>query len=204
MDNKQFWEDRYASAPKIWSGKVNQPLIDFVKDLKPGNALDLGCGEGADSLWLAKNGWHVTAVDISQNAVDKVNKNAESLGLTGSIKAIAIDLSSNFPTGNYDLVIAMYFHSPKAFDRTKVLKKALSSVTPGGIMFIVEHADTPPWSKHKHAFSDFKSAEESLELLNANNDKWQTIFVGKKLRETTSPSGDIVEIYDNIIALKKL
>ncbi len=64
-----FWETRYAGDGHIWSGEPNQALVDVLSDFSPGRALDLGCGEGGDSIWLAQHGWRVTAVDIAATAI---------------------------------------------------------------------------------------------------------------------------------------
>ena len=59
-----FWEERYASKSQIWSGRPNSTLVELIGHRAPGRALDLGCGEGGDAIWLAERGWQVTAVDI--------------------------------------------------------------------------------------------------------------------------------------------
>ena len=69
--DKKFWDERYSSAPAIWSGNPNPQLVAEVADFAPGTALDIGAGEGADALWLAQQGWSVTAVDISTVALDR-------------------------------------------------------------------------------------------------------------------------------------
>ncbi|WP_338037967.1 class I SAM-dependent methyltransferase [Nocardiopsis halophila] len=67
----QSWDDRYSSEERLFSGNPNGVLVAEVEGLAPGRALDLGCGEGADAVWLAERGWHVAAVDISQVALDR-------------------------------------------------------------------------------------------------------------------------------------
>ncbi|HLI01153.1 MAG TPA: methyltransferase domain-containing protein, partial [Acidimicrobiales bacterium] len=69
QDPTEFWEHRYGEKDQIWSGRPNQSLVGAVVGLPPGRALDLGCGEGGDSIWLAEQGWVVDAVDISATAV---------------------------------------------------------------------------------------------------------------------------------------
>lgn len=65
------WNDKYSSAERLWTSDANPALIREVVDLTPGRALDVGTGEGADSRWLADQGWTVVAVDISQVAIDR-------------------------------------------------------------------------------------------------------------------------------------
>ena len=68
--SQEFWDEHYSSAEQLFSNNPNPVLVAEVADLSPGRALDLGCGEGADARWLAQRGWQVTAVDISQVAID--------------------------------------------------------------------------------------------------------------------------------------
>lgn len=72
----EFWDTRYGESTKVWSGKPNPQLVSEVSGLKPRTALDIGSGEGADSIWLARHGWHVTAVDFSQVALDRAAEHA--------------------------------------------------------------------------------------------------------------------------------
>lgn len=65
----QHWDDMYRSRDHVFSGSPNPVLVGEVTGLTPGRALDAGCGEGADALWLARQGWQVTAVDISATAL---------------------------------------------------------------------------------------------------------------------------------------
>ena len=67
----EFWDERYSSADRIWSGNPNPHLVTVAAHLTPGTALDVGSGEGADAIWLASHGWTVTAIDISQVALDR-------------------------------------------------------------------------------------------------------------------------------------
>src|SRR3954447_9701012 len=81
MFDQAWWDERYRSAPAIWSGAVNVNLAREAEGLAPGSALDVGSGEGADALWLAQRGWRVTALDISPVALARAEGNARTLGL---------------------------------------------------------------------------------------------------------------------------
>ena len=66
------WDARYSERDgAMWSGRPNGRLVVDVADLTPGWALDVGCGEGADAIWLARGGWTVAANDISDVAVGR-------------------------------------------------------------------------------------------------------------------------------------
>ncbi|MCK5752828.1 MAG: class I SAM-dependent methyltransferase, partial [Mycobacterium sp.] len=77
-----YWDDKYADADRVWSGDPNGTLVDEASSLTPGRALDLGCGEGDDARWLAARGWSVTAVDISQVAIDRARELHSADGIT--------------------------------------------------------------------------------------------------------------------------
>jgi SAM-dependent methyltransferase len=80
-EREQWWEAFYAEGRARWSGKPNGTLVEEVAGLRPGRALDLGCGQGADAIWLAQQGWTVTAVDIAQTALDTAMRNADAAGV---------------------------------------------------------------------------------------------------------------------------
>ena len=65
-DSAAEWDQRYAGIEQVWSGRPNAALVSEVTGLEPGRALDVGCGEGADAVWLALHGWQVTALDVSR------------------------------------------------------------------------------------------------------------------------------------------
>ena len=56
-ERQEQWEARYASVDRLWSGEPNEWLPELAADWAPGAALDIGCGEGDDALWLAGRGW---------------------------------------------------------------------------------------------------------------------------------------------------
>ena len=153
VDAQQMWEERYSESARIWSGRPNARLVEMVSDLPPGRALDLGCGEGGDTVWLVRRGWHVTAVDIADTALRRA---AELAGdLVERIDFQRHDLSDSFPDGTYDLISAQFLHSTVRLERPHILRTAADAVAPGGHLVIVDHAAPPPFSKkvpHDHPF----------------------------------------------------
>jgi SAM-dependent methyltransferase len=75
---KAFWEDRYRGHTAVRHRQPNPQLVEEAGDLAPGTALDAGCGEGADAIWLASRGCQVTAVDIATNALRRAQEHATS------------------------------------------------------------------------------------------------------------------------------
>jgi SAM-dependent methyltransferase len=200
-ETAEFWEARYREKAQIWSGKVNPVMAEIVADLPPGRALDLGCGEGGDALWLAARGWTVTAVDVAQVALDRGAAQAASAGITG-ITWERHDLTRTFPTGRFDLVSAQFFQSPIAFPRVDLLRRAAGLLDPGGVLLSVSHAAAPPWSAHHDHV--FPTAEGELVELALDPDEWDVVQCGNVEREATSPDGQHHgHLVDGVIFLRR-
>jgi SAM-dependent methyltransferase len=132
------WDARYSEREGArWSGRPNGRLLAEVASLTPGRALDVGCGEGADAIWLARNGWTVTAIDISDVAVTRAQQAAERAG--AAVEWIRGDaLRTPFPAGSFDLVSMQYPALPKAAGQAAV-RALLDTVRPGGTLLAVYH-----------------------------------------------------------------
>jgi SAM-dependent methyltransferase len=149
-ETEAFWENHYQARDQIWSGRPNPVLVETVAALRPGSALDLGCGEGGDALWLATQGWLVTATDISTTALARAQAAADSAGVADKIVWQRHDFAESFPVGEFDLVSAQFLQTPLEFPRREVLAAAARAVAPGGLLLIVSHATAPPWSPQNH------------------------------------------------------
>ncbi len=131
------WDTRYAATDMMWSYEPNVFLVPRVDGLEPGRALDLGCGEGRNSLWLAAQGWDVTAVDFSQVAIERGRGWAHQRGLTVDFEvADVIDYRPEL--GSFDLVIVFYLQLPHDEVR-QVLAHAVEALAPGGTLLVVAH-----------------------------------------------------------------
>ena len=107
MDN-EFWNERYGESGRLWSGNHHPQLEDQIVDIKPGYALDLACGEGADAIWLTTQGWTVTGVDFSDVAIDRARAAAAERNL--DIEFVVADLETWTPARAYDLISEFYLH----------------------------------------------------------------------------------------------
>ncbi|RAY17309.1 SAM-dependent methyltransferase [Actinomadura craniellae] len=136
------WEHRYGATGSMWSGNPNGTLVGQVSGLVPGQALDVGAGEGADALWLAEQGWDVTASDISGNALARLAAEADRRGL--DIRCLRGDANDPdaFGTGTFDLVSLQYGSFHRSPDR-RGLRNLLNAVAPGGTLLVVGHDLTP-------------------------------------------------------------
>ena len=132
------WDARYSESDGArWSGRPNGRLIAEVAALKPGLALDVGCGEGADAIWLARSGWTVTAIDVSDVALSRAREAAERAG--AAVEWVRGDaLQTPFAAGSFDLVSMQYPALPRAAGEDAV-RTLLDTVRPGGMLLAVYH-----------------------------------------------------------------
>lgn len=204
----QFWEERYAGADKVWSGRANSALVDIVANLPVGRALDLGCGEGGDAIWLAEQGWQVTGIDISSTAIARARVAAVEAGVPDErIRFTATDLGAWTGDGaSYDLVTACFFHSPVEVPHTEILQRASDLVARDGHLLIVSHADFPPWSsghnQHEHHDHQFLTPEEEIKELDLD-DEWDVRIAETRGRQATGPNGEQARLDDVIVLLRR-
>ena len=200
-----FWEERYAGSDAVWSGRVNHSFASVAATLTAGTALEFGCGEGADAIWLAQQGWQVTGVDISPTAIGRATEAATKAALSpDGLRFVAADLADWSTDDAYDLVTASFLHSPVAFDRTSALRKAAGYVRPGGHLLVVSHAAAPPWadlpSDHHH---HFLSPAEEVEALALDPADWTTILAEVRTPSATAPDGQPATLDDSVILLRR-
>lgn len=201
VDAQKVWEERYAESDRIWSGRPNVRLVEVVADLPPGRALDLGCGEGGDAVWLAQRGWQVVAADIAGNALQRAVAAAGDLG--ARIDFVQHDLTKTFPEGSFDLVSAQFLHSPLDWDRAVLMRRAAAAVAPGGILLIVDHSAAPPWAQRMRD-REFPSAQAVVEGMNLDPSQWERMRIESVPREAESPDGQPVTLTDNVIVLRRV
>ncbi|HUC05864.1 MAG TPA: class I SAM-dependent methyltransferase [Acidimicrobiales bacterium] len=133
----EMWDARYSERQAMWSGRPNGRLVVEVSGVRPGRALDVGCGEGADAIWLARQGWEVMAVDVSTVAVDRAREAADAAGV--AVDFVCSDvLAAPPPAESFDLVSMQYPALPKAAGEEAV-RKVLDAVRPGGLFLAVYH-----------------------------------------------------------------
>ncbi|GAA1283270.1 methyltransferase [Planotetraspora silvatica] len=203
MSDEEFWDARYGHDEQVWSGNPNVILVREVTDLEPGRALDLGCGEGADAIWLARRGWHVTATDISRVVLSRAARHAESAGVADLVDWQHHDLGASFPAGEFDLVSAHFLHSLGDMPRERILRTAAAAVAPGGVLLVVGHSGPPPWD-HEHAHVVLPSPEEVLEALRLPDGQWEVLLCEEHERFQTAPDGSPATRTDNVVKVRRL
>lgn len=135
--NREDWNARYAAVPLLWKVDPGPFLGGEVGDRLPGRALDLGAGEGRNSIWLAQRGWHTTAVDFSDVAVERGRRMAEEVGVAASITFVEADLAGfdPAPLGPFDLVLLLFVHPPPV-ERRSLLGRSVAALAPGGMVLV--------------------------------------------------------------------
>ncbi|RJK94859.1 class I SAM-dependent methyltransferase [Vallicoccus soli] len=131
------WDERYAGAERVWSGDPNGALVAEAGGLPPGRALDVGCGEGADAVWLARRGWRVTALDVSQVALDRARQHGRDAGVDVAWLHAGL-VEAGLPAGGFDLVSACYAVLRKT-PGAVAERTLLDLVAPGGTLLVVHH-----------------------------------------------------------------
>lgn len=136
-EKRARWNKRYAEAELVWSAGPNTLLAEELAGMPPGTALDAACGEGRNALWLAEQGWQVTAMDFSDVAIEKGRAIARRRGLT--LDWQVADLARDpLPTGAFDLVVVLYLHTDPV-ERALWLPRLVAAVAPGGTFFYLGH-----------------------------------------------------------------
>jgi len=196
---EQRWEGFYRDRGRIWSGRPNALLVDLAGPLAPGRALDLGCGEGGDSVWLASRGWATTAVDVAPTALARTREAAAAAGV--EVTTEQHDLAQSLPTGPFDLVSAFFLQSPVDWDRAAVLRRAAALLAPGGVLVVVDHGSAPSWSWHgDHAFPTAPQLHAELAL---PEEDFETLRVDAPHREAVGPQGQVGEVTDLVVLVRR-
>jgi SAM-dependent methyltransferase len=199
-EHQSAWEEHYSAKPRVWSGKVNAQLAAIAPTLTGTRALDLGCGEGGDAVWLAERGWTVVGVDVSAIALARAREAAHARGVADRVEFVQHDLTTGLPEGAFDLVSAQFLHSTVEMDRSAILRRAAEAVAPGGVLLIVDHGAAPPWATtmRDHEFPTVEAVVTGLAL---DRDRWHTIRAESVERPARGPDGEEVTLVDNVILL---
>lgn len=200
--DQAYWDTFYNERPAIWSGQPNLQLVAEVAALTPGSALDVGSGEGADAIWLARSGWTVTAVDISQVALTRGA--AIAAADEESAARIIWDRQDLLrwapPSSSFDLISAQFMHLPKD-EREPLFTRLAAAVAPGGTLLIVGHHPTDMESgAHRPPRPDlFYTAEEIVQLL----DDGQWDIVTESRERVRNHDGEAFTIHDAVLSARR-
>ncbi|GGD28124.1 class I SAM-dependent methyltransferase [Nocardioides daphniae] len=196
------WEERYAGEEKIWSGEPNPQLVAEVTPLTPGTALDVGCGEGGDVIWLAQHGWQVTGADFSANGLARAARHAEEAGVADNTDWWQVD-AREFDAGGrqWDLVTTHFLHPP-AGGMVEVVSRLVDAVAPGGHLLVVGHA---PTDDHGHQLTgpQHEAMFRARDLLPALPENFEVFVVQQRPRVVTR-DGVRMEIEDSTLLARRV
>jgi 2-polyprenyl-3-methyl-5-hydroxy-6-metoxy-1,4-benzoquinol methylase len=190
------WDERYSGEKKVWSGRPNAQLVALASGLTTGTALDVGCGEGGDVIWLARQGWRVTGADFSANGLARAAHHAHQAGVADQTDWWQVD-ARTFTAGDrsYDLVCTHFLHPP---DRgmVDVTHRLAEAVAPGGHLLIVGHA---PSEAFTHLTASHRGAMFLAdELLPGLPDDFTASVVEQRPR-TVTRDGVTIDVHDSTL-----
>jgi len=176
------WDERYGEET-LWSGQPNEQLVVEASDLDPGTALDVGCGEGADSIWLAERGWRVTAIDVAATALDRAARAAAAADVAVDWQLRGLE---EIDASTYDLVSV--FYPALLRGDGAIIETLLERVAPGGLLLVVHHAHVDRDRAREHGFDpdDYVRHVDLVDAL-AGRDVWRIEVVEERGR--TAPEG---------------
>ncbi|MEU6742405.1 class I SAM-dependent methyltransferase [Streptosporangium sandarakinum] len=199
MDADQ-WDEMYRSRDRLFSGDPNGVLVTEITGLPPGRALDVGCGEGADALWLARRGWQVTGIDISETALRRAA--ASAADVEGRVAWERADLMTTPPpAAAFDLVSVQYFPLLRRAGRAAP-RGLLDAVAPGGTLLFVTHAlaDLPPHPERDFDPADYYQVDDIARLL----DRTWDVLVNETRPRVVPPPAGTHHTHDTVLRARRL
>jgi SAM-dependent methyltransferase len=196
-----FWDERYRSAQRVWSGNPNPQLVAEVAGRPPGRALDVGCGEGADAIWLARRGWTVVAADISGVALERAAQHARDTdpAAAARIEWRKADLLAQPPEpGSFDLVSAQFLQLPPE-PRARLFAALAAAVRDGGMLLVVGHhpSDLATGVPRPPTPERFYTPDEIAGLLDGS---WTINVCEARPRPGKTRDGAEVTVHDTVLA----
>ncbi|MCW3064173.1 MAG: class SAM-dependent methyltransferase [Solirubrobacterales bacterium] len=206
MFTQEFWDERYRGDRTLWSGRPNPQLVARAATLTPASALDVGCGEGADVMWLAERGWTVTGADVSPVALTRAAARAAEAGpvTAARIQWRHVDLfSEDFePFDVYHLVNSQYLHFPPQ-ERDRALQRLAAAVSPGGSLLLVSHhpSDLEIPGLRPNVPGLFSTASELAAPLDRT--EWEILTEAAPQRTVDGPGARPVTIRDSVLHARR-
>jgi 2-polyprenyl-3-methyl-5-hydroxy-6-metoxy-1,4-benzoquinol methylase len=196
--DRDYWEGRWSQALREHGARVGQRppnahLTAEVGELRPGRALDAGCGHGSDTLWLAARGWHVTAVDFAATALVHARSTAEAIGpdVAERVDWVEADLATWTPQRDeYDLVACLYVHVAGSVE--EMVRRLAAGVGRGGTLFLVGHRPIDPATGAATAAAGQVQVSVEAALAALDPDEWELVVAEDRPRPTAGTGVDAV------------
>jgi SAM-dependent methyltransferase len=197
--DEPYWEAHWRQTPSGDRRRGDAPnpyLVREISRLTAGTALDAGCGEGGEAIWLASQGWAVTAADISSDVLKRAAVRADERGVL-SVHWVHADLTVWEPGIAFDLVTTHYAHP--SIPQLDFYERISHWVAPGGTLLIVGHLHThghDHQTQHPPAKASVTSAEITTRL---DPRRWEVVTATEASRSVTGPSGQQVLLDDVVV-----
>ncbi|MEW2400808.1 class I SAM-dependent methyltransferase [Streptomyces sp. NPDC046862] len=200
--DKDFWERHWQQGPDEGPGSMggnppNPYVARETSGLTPGTALDAGCGAGAEAIWLASHGWHVTAADISPEALARAAERAAATRTPERLQWMEADLGAWTPDVRFDLVMTCYAHP--AMPQLEFYDRISGWVAPGGTLLIVAHLHNQASTGHGHHPPAEASATSAAVTARLDGTEWDIVTADEQLRTLTGPGGRAVPLHDVVV-----
>lgn len=200
--DRHYWEQHWKAAGRRSHDRgllANPYLASETSALTPGAALDAGCGEGVEAIWLAANGWTVTAVDISAAAIERARSRSEGGVRSAGVEWIEADLSEWEPSRRFDLVMTSYAHP--ASSQLAFYERIADWVAPGGTLLIVGHA-------HDHTHAHDQPPDEVKVTASAVTRRlapaaWDIVTATETSRTLRAGTGRVIELHDVVVRARR-
>ncbi|WP_294179921.1 bifunctional 2-polyprenyl-6-hydroxyphenol methylase/3-demethylubiquinol 3-O-methyltransferase UbiG [uncultured Schumannella sp.] len=202
--DQDYWARRWRGGPNaaplaMAAAPPHPHLTREVADLAPGTALDAGCGAGAEAIWLASHGWHVTGADISNEALSAAAERARASGVADRVRWVQADLTTWEPAATYDLVTTHYAHP--AMPQLEFYDRIASWVSPGGTLLIVGHLHHGNGTDEPPASASVTGAAITRRL---NPAVWQVVTAEESQRTVSARGGGPASLHDVVVRATRL
>lgn len=220
--SKEYWDEVWTDdrGGSMSVSPPNPHLLTRVGDLRPGTALDAGCGAGAEATWLATQGWMVLGVDVSATALALARERAKAAERAENVTWVQADLATWEPPGLYDLVTTHYAHPP--MPQLRFYERIATWVAPGGTLLIVghlhhspgadrvgpegrtdEHGSDPQQNHHhgRHETRPPAAASATAATITAvlSPTTWDVVTAEESQRMVTGPGGGQSTVHDVVV-----
>lgn len=205
MFDEESFEQRYRATEALWSGRPNGQLVAEAAGLEPGAALDVGCGEGADAVWLARRGWRVTAVDFAATALERGAAAAAAAGeeVADRIHWLRADVTRWAPAPNsFDLVCAAFMHLP-GDQRRALFARLAAAVRVGGTLLLIGHdiSDSEAGAHRPPVPDMFFTAGEVAAALDPL--AWEVLVAEARPRPAAVHEGEHITVHDAVLRARR-
>ena len=198
-ETQAFWDEMYRGRGRPRHSEPHPYLREALESATPGRALELGCGDGVNAVWLASHGWTVTAVDISSVALDAAAKRAERAGVSSRITWQHDDLSDWTTEETFDLITALYLHTPLELNCASVLASVAAQARKDGTVLCVGHYTLPPWAWDPDHTDGLLSASQLAIAVGFHGPEWRTVLANEVPRSVTDHDGRASTVLDAVL-----